>query len=297
MDPPEVLALRENVVLQEDVVSPELMDPQDPRVSLVTQDQLEISDRRVAKETQVPLVCLVSVVCEDLVDSLVLLAKQVDQEDVAPPELMANQATKAPRVSKVFQAPWVFPVHKGLSATLVRKVPQEKPVQLDHVVTLARTAQLGPSVNLVLSAPQASEVLPVLLVLVDSKVFPVPPEVTVQLERTENLVSKAHVVSPAVLDFEVVEASQESEELKVPQEKLEHEENQVFPVLTVHLVQLVHLDKRAMLVHLVLLVFLAVVVPSVFPEKRENEDPWVALVPKVLPVAKVTKVLRVSWVL
>lgn len=253
-------------------------------------------DRRVAKETLVLLACLVDAVCEALEDFQVPLARQDDPASEVPPALTANLATKDPRAFRVSQALWECQEHKDRSAKQERKAPLEKPVPPALEVTLARTDQLDPSVSPDPPVLPASAVPLVPLAPADSKASLAPLEVTARPVRTERRVCKGLVVFLAALACAVLEASQESEELKVHPERTEPEASLVFLAPTDQQVLQVHLAKRVMPVHLVLLVFLAVAVQLVCPERKERGEALEEPVLKVPQVAKVTKVLRVSWV-
>lgn len=80
-----------------------------------------------------------------------------------------------------------------------------------------------------------------------------PPAATEQLVRTERRVCKVLVVFQAAPACVVLEASLESEALKVHLERLEPEENLVFLALTDQQVLQVPAAKKVMPVHLVLL--------------------------------------------
>lgn len=255
-----------------------------------------MSDRRVAKETLVLLACPAYAVCEALEGFQVPLARQVAPASEVPPALTANQATKDPRAFRVSQALWECQGHKDRLANQARKAPLEKPVPPALEVTLVRTDPLVPSASLAPPVLLASAVPLVLPAHVDSKASLAPPEETVRLARTERRVCKVLVVFLAALACAVLEASPESEELKVHPERLEPEESLAFLAPTDQQVLQVPLAKRVTPVHLVLLVFLAVAVPLVCPERREREEASEEPVLKVPQVVKVTKVLRVSWV-
>lgn len=171
-----------------------------------------------------------------------------------------------------------------------------KPDPPDPVETPERTEPPAPLVSPVPLDPLVSVVPPVPPAHEDSKAFLEPPVAMVPLVRTEKLVCKAHGVFPVAPASEDPEVSPESEELKVPQERLANEENPDSLVPTDLQVPPVYLDRRVTPVHPVWLVFLEVAVPSVCPERRESEVLSVSSVPKVLPVARVTKVPKVSWV-
>lgn len=242
---------RESEDPQEVVVSPVEMDPLDLRARAVILDQQDVWDPRVAKETQVPPASPGEAACEDLVDSLVPLAKQVAQVSVALPALTESPETKEHKVFKVCPVRWVFLEHEDQLVNKARKVLLVKQVPLDPEVTLVRMAPLEASASQVPSVPLVNVVLLDLLAHEVSKVFLVLQAVTAPLVRTVSLVCKVLEVFPVVPVCEAPEVSQVSEELKVHQERLAHEENLVCLVLTVLQVPLVHLARRATPDHLV----------------------------------------------
>lgn len=110
------------------------------------------------------------------------------------------------------------------------------------------------------------------LVQLDSKVFLVPPEMLVLLEKMGSKDHLETMVNLELQEIEVKEASLESEDhlvcpvVKAQREKLEHK------VLTVQLDQLELKEARDIKVHLEWLEFLASEVQQELQERRENED-------------------------
>lgn len=192
-----------NVEPQEEEVYPELMDPQDLKVKLVTEDRPVQTDLKVNLETPADPVLPV---CKDFAVYLAVPdhpASPVALVSEVFPVPMVKTENKDHKVSKVFQDLSESPANVVLQERTARTETLDRLDNQDLEVMLVRTEQPALKAHLVLPVRMVNAVLRALLEQEASKDFLVFLEPLETLEKTANLDFKDLPVYPALADLAV----------------------------------------------------------------------------------------------